>query len=119
MEEISKDRVYVSKLIQRVLSGYLRVRSALAAFPDTDDVSIRAAFHALAHYEADEDLRTDADYKLEQDSYLRFIAETLQVGKDLPENIIKNYNKYYKKKPVKRSGAVKGLINKLCKFLNV
>ena len=114
------DRQLTARLISLVLTGRLTVRQALQSFPmNTTDKSILTAYHALIHYEADEDLRTDADYKLEQDSYLRFIAETLQVGKDLPENIIKNYNKYYKKKPVKRSGAVKGLINKLCKFLNV
>ena len=90
-------RVLVSELIRKVLVGELTVQRALPLFPSqTHDKSIDAAFHALVHYEADEDLRSrDALYKEEQDDYLTLIFQTLERGESLPDNIIRNYEKYY------------------------
>jgi len=98
MSNIEEYRVFVSELIRKVLVGELSVRSAVALFPSgTHDKSIEAAFHAIIHYEADEDLRKrDIMYREEQDDYLTLIFQTLEQGKCLPDNIIKNYEKYYK-----------------------
>ena len=98
MDESKECRVIVSELIRKVLVGELSVRDAVVMFPSgTKDKSIEAAFHALIHYEADEDLRRrDILYKEEQDDYLTLIFQTLEQGKELPKNIIKNYEKYYK-----------------------
>ncbi len=87
----------VSELIRKVLVGEMTVQHALPLFPShTHDKSIDAAFHALVHYEADEDLRRrDALYKEEQDDYLTLIFQTLERGESLPDNIIRNYEKYY------------------------
>lgn len=95
---VSKEaRVVVSELIRKVLLGELSVQKTLPMFPaGTGDKSIEAAFHALVHYEADEDLRLrDALYKEEQDDYLTLIFQTLERGESLPDNIIRNYEKYY------------------------
>ena len=92
-----ENRMLVSELIRKVLVGVISVREAVTMFPfDTDDKSIEAAYHALIHYEADEDLRKrDILYKEEQDEYLELIFQTLGNGESLPDNIIRNYKKYY------------------------
>lgn len=115
------DRIKVSRLVYMVLAETLSVKNALLKFPsDNDDTTIKAAYHALVHQEADEDLRRrDLAYREEQDSYLELIAQTLQKGEDLPKNIIKNYDKYYKSATTPTSKGMKGLIKSLCKFLNV
>ena len=97
MTENINDRIAVSKLLRRVRIGELCVRDALLLYPkDTDDESLIAAYHALIHYEADEDLRNrDRLYKEEQDDYIEFLSYILERGENLPENIIANYKKYY------------------------
>lgn len=111
----------VAKLIFAVLTDKICVREALKLFPQKyKDRSIKAAYHALIHREADEDLRySDILYKDEQDAYLELIANTLDEGKDLPKNIIKNYNKYYKDLLVYHSDFVKKVVIKLCNFLKI
>lgn len=93
MTENINDRIAVSKLLRRVRIGELCVRDALLLYPkDTDDESLIAAYHALIHYEADEDLRNrDRLYKEEQDDYIEFLSYILERGENLPENIIANY----------------------------
>ena len=94
---MNEERTLVAELIRKVLISQICVREAILQFPrDTEDRSIQAAYHALVHYEADEDLRNrDNIYREEQDDYLEFISQTLEIGEDLPDNIIKNYEKYY------------------------
>ena len=89
---VFEDRRFVAALIRQVLISRLCVREAILNFPkDTEDKSIQAAFHALVHYEADEDLRArDELYREEQDDYLEFISNLLERGEDVPENIIQN-----------------------------
>ena len=95
---IIEDRAFVASLIRQVLISRVCVREAILKFPrDTEDKSIHAAYHALVHFEADEDLRArDELYREEQDDYLTLIFQTLEQGKELPDNIIRNYEKYYK-----------------------
>jgi len=120
-KDYTETRKQVSRLIYRVLSETLIVREAIINFPkDVDDSTLKAAYHALVHYEADEDFRRrDLTYKEEQDDYLEFIAQTLQKGDALPRNTIKSYDKYYKDANTPHSGNLKGLMKSLCKFLNV
>lgn len=117
----TEERKIVSRLIFMVLAESLHVKDAILKFPkDINDSSIKAAYHALIHMEADENLRArDLDYRDEQDDYLEFIAQTLQSGNSLPKNIIKEYDKYYKNIETPHSESMKGLIKSLCKFLNV
>lgn len=104
-----------------VLAETLHVREALLKFPkEVNDPTIKTAYHALVHMEADEDLRRmDLDYKDEQDDYLEFIAQTMQEGGVLPQNIINSYDKYYKTISLPYAKTLKGLLKSLCKFLNV
>ena len=86
-------RKKVGELLRRVRLGELPVREALLSFPDDmSDKSIMASYHALVHYEADEDLRNrDSLYAEEQDDYIEFLSYIMDRGEDLPENIIKSY----------------------------
>lgn len=117
----SEDRKNVSELVRKVRIGELCVREALLLFPpDCEDSSIQAAYHALIHYEADEDLRRrDNLYKEEQDDYIEFIAFTLEKGEPLPDNIIKSYNIYYKSAPIPHAHNTKGFWKSFLRFLNL
>lgn len=120
-KDYTQERQQVSRLIYLVLTDALSVREAILKFPkDANDSSIKTVYHALIHREADEDFRkTDLEYKDEQDDYLEFIAEILQSGNELPKNIIKSYDEYYKNIDTPHSEGMKGLLKGLCKFLNV
>ena len=97
------------------------VREALLKFPkDLDDPSSIAAYHALIHLEADEDLRKqDGLYKQEQDDYIIFIAETFQRGEELPQNIIREYADFYEWAPSQFSNTKKGIWEKLKRDINI
>lgn len=116
-----EERVIAAELVRKVLVGYLHVREALLKFPpDSNDKSVQAAFHALVHFEADEDLRRrDILYKEEQDEYLEMISQILESGEDLPDNIIKNYEKYYKEANIPHSDNAIGNIKRFFRFLNL
>ena len=86
----------------------------------TGDESIEAVYHALIHYEADEDLRNrDEIYREEQDDYLEFLADLMERGEDLPENIIKNYQKYYLHANIPHEQNAKGFLKSFFRFLNI
>lgn len=116
-----EDREYVARLIVGVLTDRLSVREAILHFPkDTTDKNIITAYHALIHYEADEDERAaDLAYREEQDEYLNMIAELLYSGKELPKNIIKSYEMYYPEVQMPKSKTIKNFLKSLCRFLNV
>ena len=115
------ERKFVADLIRQVLISRVCVREAILNFPrDTEDKSIHAAYHALVHYEADEDLRArDNLYKEEQDDYLEFIAQILEQGEDIPENIIKSYEKYYPCANIPHENNTKGFLKSFLRFLNI
>ena len=117
----AKERNYVAQLIRYVLIGNIKVHEALLNYPRaTKDESLIAAYHALIHYEADEDLRTrDNLYKEEQDDYLEMLAGILEKGEDLPDNIIKNYKKYYKGANNPNGDDARGLLKSFLRFLNI
>lgn len=115
------DRATVARLLKMVRIGSICVREALLAYPkDTEDESLIAAYHALIHYEADEDLRNrDPLYKEEQDDYIEFLSYILERGEDLPENIIMNYKKYYDTAPILHKNTPQGFFKGFWKSLNV
>lgn len=121
-DDVRNERKYIGDLIIAVLTDRIIVREALKKFPKNSDsdASVRCAYHALIHREADEDLRrADLMYRDEQDSYLEQVARILQRGEQLPKNIIKNYNKYYRDIKINHSAEFQKWIKKICKFLNV
>ena len=120
-EQNNNDREYAGKLLRLVRIGELSVRQAMLKYPkDTKDESLIAAYHALIHYEADEDLRAkDELYREEQDDYIEFLAYTLSSGEDLPQNIIDNYKNFYNSAPIMHEKNFKGFIKSFWKSLNV
>lgn len=116
-----EEKLLVSELVKKSLLGYIPVREALLNFPpDSDDKSVQAAFHALVHFEADEDLRRrDILYKEEQDEYLELIYTILANGEDLPDNIIRNYKKYYKEADIPHAKNSRGFVKSFLRFLNL
>lgn len=121
MDNLEEHRVFVSELIRKVLVGELCVRNAITLFPSAiRDKSIEAAFHALVHYEADEDLRRrDILYREEQDDYLTLIFQTLEQGKALPDNIIRNYEKYYKSADIPLPNDFRSNVIRFWRFLTL
>ena len=120
MEENLNDRKFVGRLIFSVLTERRTVREAIKLFPDSRDKNIECAYHALVHYEADEDLRyRDYEYREEQDDYLEFLAQTLVEGKELPRNIIADYEKYYKGTASLWKNGFDGFLKEFKKFINV
>lgn len=115
------DRQLVARLLREVRVGRKCVREALLLYPkDTTDESLVAAYHALIHYEADEDLRLrDQLYKEEQDDYIEFLSYILEKGEDLPQNIIDNYKKYYESAPILHENTISGFFKGFWKFLNI
>lgn len=119
-DENLNNRKFVGRLVYSVLTERRCVREALKLFPDSQDKNIECAYHALVHYEADEDLRyQDIEYKEEQNDYLEFIAQTLTLGKELPRNIIADYEDYYKGTATVWKDGVKGFIKEFIRFINV
>ncbi len=118
---IIENRKKVAGLLRKVRLGEMHVRDALLLFPDeTNDKSIMASYHALVHYEADEDLRRrDELYRDEQDDYLEFISYIMDRGENLPDNIIKSYEKYYKSANIPHSKDTKGFLESFFRFLNI
>lgn len=117
--DYTQHRKSVANMFIGVLTQNIPVRDALANFPkDCEDPTIIAAWHALCHLEADEDIRAkDEMYKQEQDEYLEYVAHTLSQGEELPENIIKAYIPYYATSLIPSSGKIQGIIKNLKKFL--
>ena len=121
MSDYISDRKTVSNILRSVIGGRCSVRQAMLSYPkDTEDESLIAAYHALVHYEADEDLRArDILYREEQDEYIEFLASVLERGENIPENIIENYKKYYDSAPVLHEENPKGFMKGFWKNLNV
>ena len=119
---LQEDRAFVSRLIIKVLTDKICAREAILHFPEEfhNDKSIQAAYHALVHREADEDLRhRDLLYKDEQDDNLEFIANTLATGKDLPSNILENYAHYYSDISLKDKSGIHGFVETINKYINL
>lgn len=115
------DRLYVAQLLHLVRIGQLSVREAMLKYPkDVKDESLIAAYHALIHYEADEDIRAkDILFREEQDDYLEFIYTTLEKGEDLPQNIIDSYKDFYDTAPILHEKNTKGFWKSFWKNLNI
>lgn len=113
------NRKFVGRLIYSVLTERRCVREALKLFPDSMDKNIECAYHALVHFEADEDIRyRDIEYREAQNDYLEEIAQTLVAGKDLPRNIIADYEDYYKGTASLWKNGWHGFLKEFKRFIN-
>lgn len=116
----TNNKKFVGRLIFSVLTEHRNVREAIKLFPETKDKNIECAYHALVHYAADEDIRyRDIEYREAQDDYLEFIAQTLSEGKNLPKNIIKEYEPYYKGVSHTWEKGLKGFFKEFLRFINI
>ena len=114
-----ENRRLCARLIQEVLAGRRVTREALKRFPKGEnDKSVLAAYHALIHYEADEDIRKrDLEYKEEQDLYLKSIAEILVTGAQLPANIINSYEDFYSGTVLAEAKGFRNWLKSLFRFI--
>ena len=92
-----KAREATGQILFSVISGALTPLEATKYFPkNSEDISIKIAWHALLHYDADEEIRLkDADYAQEQIKYIELIAKILSQGNELPQNMLKDYEDLY------------------------
>lgn len=116
-----KNRIFVSNLLNNILVEKLSVPDALKMFPKNyKDKSLDVVFHAIVHYEADEDIRRrDLLYKEEQDDYIEMLAQTLKNGEGLPLNIIGEYEKLYPEIALYKEDNQDNIIKRLFKKINL
>lgn len=112
-------RKKAGELILKVLKGVMNVRVALLNFPkDVEDESVKAAWHALCHLGADEELRTkDTLYAEEQDLFLNSVAATLLDGNPLTQDVINAYKEYYEEPLTPHKKGIKGFFAEIKNFL--
>ena len=119
MDDIN-NRKFVGRLIYQVLTERINVREAIKLFPDSKDKNIECAYHALVHYAADDEMRyKDIEYREEQNDYLEMLAQTLSSGKPLPQNIIGEYEEYYKGTSKVWEKGIKGFFKEFLRFINM
>ena len=119
MDDIN-NRKFVGRLIYAVLTERKNVREAIKLFPETKDLNIECAYHALVHYAADEEIRyRDIEYREAQDDYLEFLAQTLSEGNYLPKNIIEEYKPYYKGTAKLWQEGFQGFLKEFRRFINL
>ena len=120
--DYTSQRKTAGDIIIGVLTEHFCVREGLLMFPKDalDDPSIQAAWFALCHYEADEDLRRrDINYADEQQKLLEMIAFTFKDGKELPQNIISAYEKYHSEVLIAPQRGWRAILRKLTRFINI
>lgn len=117
---VKNQRIKAGELIKCVLAKRLPVKNALLAYPkDSHDASVIVSWHALCHLEADELLRKDPDYALEQDMYLDDMSNTLLAGEEIPVYLREPYNQYYKAPLNPHKKGFEGFFESFRTFLNV
>jgi hypothetical protein len=120
LTSIDNQKKLIASLIRQVLTGEICARQALEQFPcNIEDESFQCVWHALIHFEADEDLRKrDAEYAEVQDEYLKELIEIFEKGESLPENIIEEYNKFYGKAVKTDSKDFFSKVKSIFRFIN-
>lgn len=117
---IKNQRKKAGELIKCVLVKRMTVKAALLAYPkDSHDESVIASWHALCHFEADEELRKDKDYAEEQNLYLNDMANTLMDGMELPEYIRNSYKQYYNVPLNPHKDGFEGFLESFRTFLSI
>ena len=92
-----KAREATGKILFSVISGALTTFEAIKYFPkNVEDTSVKIAWHALLHYDADEEIRLrEPDFAQEQIKYLELLAKILSEGNELPKNMLQDYEELY------------------------
>ncbi|MDD3593377.1 MAG: hypothetical protein PHX18_02000 [Candidatus Gastranaerophilales bacterium] len=116
----SKAREVVGNLIYNVIARQMTALEALKLFPKSvEDDSIKVAWHALVHFEADEDLQSkDKLYYEQQFLYLELIAKILAQGKNMPQNMLDEYIKYHGEIVLPKKNSVFDKLKNLFRFID-
>ena len=117
---ITKAREATGKLFYSVISGVITPFEATKYFPkNVEDTSLKIAWHALLHFDADEEIRAkDFEYAQEQLKYIEFLAKILSEGKELPANILDEYEKLYSETVLPKNYNWWGKLTSLFRFLD-
>ena len=113
-------REAVGKLFYSMIEGVVPSRKVIDYFPrNVEDRSIKIAWHALLHYDSDEEMRiNDALYAQEQIKYIEFLANILSKGEELPQNILDEYEELYKDTVLPKRYNWWGTLRSLFRFLD-
>ena len=92
-----KEREATGKILYSIISGVLTPFEATKYFPkNSEDISVKIAWHTLLHYDADEEIRLkDPEFAQEQLKYIETLAKILSDGNELPHNMLKDYEDLY------------------------
>ena len=115
-----KAREATGKILYSLISGTIPVADAIKYFPrNIEDTSVKIAWHALLHFDADEEIRQkDSDYAQEQIKYLELLAKILSQGKELPANMLEEYENLYIDTIMPKKYNFWGTIKALFRFLD-
>jgi len=113
-------REATGKLFYSMIKGAVTSREAVDYFPrNIEDKSIKIAWHALLHYDADEEIRQkDPEYAQEQIKYIELLGGILSKGEELPQNILDEYEEIYKDTPLPKKYNFWGTIRSIFRFLD-
>ncbi len=113
-------REATGSLFYSIISGVITPFEAIKYFPkNVEDISLKIAWHALLHYDADEEIRIkNPDYAQEQIIYMELLAKILSQGKALPQNMLEDYEKLYIDTVMPKRYDFWGTIKSLFRFIN-
>lgn len=119
-KSLIQTRIEAAELLIGVLEQKIDFRNAIKKFPQhIDDDSLKCAFHALLYYDADDEYReADPEYAQEQNEYLKYIADLLQKGEDIPVNILQEYKNIYENTPLIHKKGIIYTLKNLFRFIS-
>ena len=115
-----KEREATGKILFSLISGVLTSFEATKYFPkNSEDISVKIAWHALLHFDADEEIRLkDADFAQEQLNYLESLAKILSEGNELPHNMLQDYEALYMTTVMPKRYDFWGKLKAFFRFIN-
>ena len=118
-ELIISARKMVGILLYDIISRKITPFEAIQKFPkDIDDISVKIAWHAIIHFDSDEDIRKkDNLYAHEQMLYIESLAKILLEGNPLPENILSEYEDLYQETILPKKVTFKEYLKSVFRFI--
>jgi len=117
---VNKARETTGDILYSMISGAITPFEAVKYFPkNVEDVSLKIAWHALLHYDADEEIRAkNPEYAQEQIKYIELLAKILVQGKELPANMLDDYESLYSDTVLPKNYNWWGKLKAIFRFLN-
>ncbi len=118
-ELIITARKLVGIMLYDIISKNITPFEAIQKFPkDIEDTSVKIAWHAIIHFDSDEDMRkTDNLYAQEQIKYLEGLGKILLQGEPLPENILQEYESIYEETILPKRATIKEYLKSIFRFI--